>query len=149
MIQHMDHHVGSGPQEYGPANPMRVLLVDDHGPYRAELVKALGSKAGFELVGEAADGLSALQMIDDLSPDVVVLDVKMPGMTGFEVCSRLVDAGSHTRVLLLTAYLDEGLIGHARGLGAAGYLGKEATMREVCNAVWCVGEGGTAFATAG
>jgi DNA-binding NarL/FixJ family response regulator len=52
-------------------------------------------------------------------------------------------------VLLLTAYLDEALIGQARGLGAAGYLGKEATMRELCDALWRVVEGGTAFVTAG
>ena len=128
---------------------MRVLLVDDHAPYRAVLGEALAKKTDFELVGEASDGLSALQLVDDLSPDVVVLDVKMPGMTGFEICSRLADAGSQARVLLLTAYLDDSLIAHARGLGAAGYLGKEATMREVCEAVWRVGEGGTAFATAG
>jgi DNA-binding NarL/FixJ family response regulator len=145
----MDQHVRAGPQEHDPMRPMTVLLVDDHAPYRAELVKALASKSDFELVGEAADGPSALEMIDDLSPDVVVLDVKMPGMTGFEVCSRLTGAGAHTRVLLLTAYLDEMLIGHARDLGAAGYLGKETTMREVFDAVWRVGEGGTAFATAG
>ena len=132
-----------------PMRPLRVLLVDDHAPYRSELVRALASNANFELVGEAADGLSALEMIGDLSPDVAVVDVKMPGMSGFEVCSRLMDAGSRTRVLMLTAYLDEALMSHARGLGAAGYLGKETTMRDVCDAVWRVGEGGTAFAATG
>jgi DNA-binding NarL/FixJ family response regulator len=145
----MDQHVHPGPQEGETMRPLRVLLVDDHAPYRAELVKAIESKADFVVVGEAADGLSALEMIGDLSPDVVVLDVQMPGITGFEVCSRLMDAGSDTRVLLLTGYLDDALMGHARGLGAAGYLGKETTMRELCDAVWRVGEGGTAFATAG
>lgn len=145
----MDERAGLRPEEHGPTQPMRVLLVDDYTPYRSELVKAFGSKVDFELVGEAADGLSALRMVDDLAPDVVVLDIKMPGMTGFEVCSRLADAGSHTRVLLLTGYLDDTLIDYARSLGAAGYLGKETTMREVCDAAWRVGVGGTAFATAG
>ena len=145
----MDEHAGLTPDEHGSDRSLTVLLVDDHPSYRAELVKAIGSSVDLQVVGEAADGASALEMIDRLSPDVAVMDVKMPGMNGFEVCSQLAAAGSQTRVLLLTAYLDAALIGRARFLGAAGYLGKEATMREVRAAVWLVGEGGTAFATAG
>jgi CheY-like chemotaxis protein len=91
--------------------------------------------------GEAADGLEAEQMIDELRPDVALLDVKMPGLSGLELCERIARRALPTRVLMISAYLDPNLVARALAAGAAGYLGKDASRDEICEALVQVGLG--------
>src|SRR2546428_3713467 len=83
---------------------LRAVLVDDEQLARDELGYLLGRVGGIEVVGQAGNGLEALTTIDRLQPDVVFLDVQMPGLTGFEVARRLVDGGADAHIIFVTAY---------------------------------------------
>lgn len=128
---------------------IRVLLADDDCGYRNELVEAIQSNLELELVGQVSDGTAALELIRLLDPDVALVDLRMPGLDGLEVCIRACAAGCRTRVVLLTGYVDCTLVGRARRAGASGYLGKETSLFDICDAVSRVGGGGTAFAGTG
>jgi two-component system nitrate/nitrite response regulator NarL len=132
-----------------PAPPARstVVFADDHPLFRDGLARALSAHVRLELVGEAAEGVRALELIQELEPDLALLDLKMPGLDGLEVC-RAVAAGSpplRTRVVLLSAYVDPGLVARAMCAGAAGYLSKDASRTEICDALLEVAAGNTAF----
>ncbi len=79
-----------------------VLIVDDHPSFRAS-ARAMLESAGFEVIGEVADGASALEAVADLAPDVVVLDVQLPDMSGFDVCAELENSGSTPEVILVSS----------------------------------------------
>ena len=102
---------------------MRVLIVDDHEPFRAA-VRALLTAAGYDVVGEAADGADALRAAGELAPDAILLDVQLPDIDGFEVAARLADAGYGGAVVLVSGRAPgrrlEGTI--ARGFIAKGDL---------------------------
>src|SRR5215831_20902900 len=83
---------------------LRAVLVDDEQLARDELGFLLGRVGGVEIIGQAGNGVEALSTIDKLQPDVVFLDVQMPGLTGFEVARRMVDAGGSTHIIFVTAY---------------------------------------------
>jgi two-component system, LytTR family, response regulator LytT len=83
---------------------LRTVVVDDEGLAREELCFLLGKIPGIEVVGEAGDGPAALEMIVEQNPDLVMLDVQMPGLTGFEVARRLLNAGTSSHVVFVTAY---------------------------------------------
>ena len=128
---------------------VRVVFADDHPLFRDGLARAISSHLGLELVGEATDGHGALALIEELEPEVALLDVKMPHLDGIEVCG-LVRArlpALRTRVVLLSAYLDPSLVLRAASAGAAGYLSKEASRADICDALVDVAHGGTAFAS--
>jgi two-component system, NarL family, nitrate/nitrite response regulator NarL len=112
-----------------------VVVADDHPLYRDGLVRAIESDPALELAGVAANGTEAEQLIEDLRPDVALLDVKMPGLAGVELCERIVRGALPTRVLMLSAYLDPNLVARALQAGAAGYLGKDASREEICEAL--------------
>jgi len=84
--------------------PLRTIVVDDEQLAREELCFLLGSVGGVEIVGQAANGVEALKMVDEFAPDLVLLDVQMPGLTGFEVARRLLGAGADSAVVFVTAY---------------------------------------------
>lgn len=130
--------------------PLRVLIADDHPLFRRGTARAIDRQPGFELVGEAMDGHEALALIAALEPDVAVLDQRMPGLTGVEVCAELRRSANPppTRVLLLSAFEDAEIVSAAVTGGAAGYVGKTASQGELCAAIERVGRGGIAF-TAG
>ena len=98
----------------------RVLLVDDNDEM-LEICAAVLSR-GFVIVGSAKDGRAALRAADSLRPDVIVLDISMPGMSGLEVAARLKAAGSEAALVFLTILNDEEIILAARDLGAVGYV---------------------------
>jgi two-component system, NarL family, nitrate/nitrite response regulator NarL len=133
-----------------PESPLRVLIADDHPLFRRGLARAVRRHPGLELVGEAADGRDALGLIAALDPDVAVLDLRMPELTGVEVCAqlRLRPERSTTAVLLLSAFEDADLVSAAVGAGAAGYIGKSASQRDICDAIERVGKGGIAYTAA-
>jgi DNA-binding NarL/FixJ family response regulator len=121
--------------------PVRVLVADDHPLYRGVLVRAVGAAPALELAGEAGDGPEAARLIDALRPAVALLDVKMPGLGGIELCERLVARGSATRVVMISAYRDPALVGHALRAGAAAFVPKDASLEEMCETLVRVGRG--------
>ena len=119
---------------------IRIVVVDDHGLFRAGLVSLLISIPEFDIVGEAGDGREALTVIDELKPDVVLLDVNMPVMGGVEMVEAI-QADDAPRILMLTiSKHDEDLFG-AIAAGADGYLLKDAEPDELRRAINLVAEG--------
>jgi two-component system response regulator NreC len=115
-----------------------ILLADDHHVVRQGLRSLLESEATFSVVGEASNGLDAIQMVEQLHPQVVVLDLMMPGLNGLEVTRRIRDL---TRVLILSMHADVGYVLEALNNGAYGYLLKDSTATELVQAVKMVSEG--------
>ena len=132
------------------ARPQRVsvLVADDHPIYREGIVRAIKERPDLALVGEAGDGREALARIRELSPDVAVLDIRMPELEGPQVLSALRREGVETEVLFLSAFLEPELAYRTVAEGARGYLSKEASRQEICEAILTVARGGTALAAA-
>ncbi|WP_059006450.1 response regulator [Streptomyces specialis] len=122
---------------------LRVLLADDDALLRAGLGVILGNAAGIEVADEAADGVRAVELCRTLAPDVVLMDVRMPGIDGIEATRRIVAAGLPTKVLVLTTFQhDEYVWGALRG-GASGFLLKRASPERLVDAVRTVAAGET------
>jgi len=105
---------------------IRLLLVDDHRIVRQGIRSILDSDHHFVIVGEAANGASALRAVAELMPDVVLLDIKLPDMDGIEVCRRVHQMRPQTAVLVLSAFIDQNLVNACLQAGARGYLLKDA-----------------------
>jgi two-component system nitrate/nitrite response regulator NarL len=127
---------------------VRVLVADDHPLYREGIVRAVKERPDLELVGEAGDGREALEQIKALTPDVAVLDIRMPGLEGTQVLSALRRDGIETEVLFLSAFMESELAYQTVAEGAKGYLSKESSRQEICEAIVTVARGGTALAKA-
>ena len=121
----------------------RILLADDHALMRAGIRSLLEECAGLEVVGEAADGYEALQLMRELRPDVALVDISMPGLNGLETAARAQKESPRTRVLLLSMHKDEEYVRRALLSGAAGYLLKDADRTELELAVRAVARGDT------
>ena len=130
----------------GRSPRVTVLVADDHPLYREGIVRAIKDRPDLELVGEAGDGREALERIKDLSPDVAVLDIRMPEMEGTQVLSALKRDGVATEVLFLSAFMESELAYRTVAEGAKGYLSKESSRQEICEAIVTVARGGTALA---
>lgn len=125
---------------------IRVFLVDDHEVVREGLRRMLGRCEDLEIVGGAASGEEALQKIPGAAPDVVLLDLNLPGMQGLEVLRALQDDGADTPgVLVLTIHDDEDLVLGAARLGARGYVLKHTSRDELAGAIRRVAGGGHYF----
>ena len=120
---------------------IRLLIVDDHPIVRDGLRGVFDGEAGFEVVGEASDGRQAVQRVADLSPDVVLMDLRMPHLGGVEAIKQLRAAVPDTRVLVLTTYDTESDVLPAIEAGATGYLLKDAPREELIRAVRAANEG--------
>jgi two-component system nitrate/nitrite response regulator NarL len=120
---------------------VRVLVADDHPVYLEGVARAISERAGLQLVGVAADGRDAMAGIRELAPDVAVLDVRMPGLTGVEIAAEIGRERLPTRVLLLSAQSDEQLIFDGLSVGASGYLLKDSDRGDICAAVEAIAEG--------
>ena len=120
---------------------LRVLVSDDHPLYRDGIARAVRDRLELELVGEPGDGRAALEAIRELSPDVAVIDLRLPGLGGIEILNAVRREGLLTRVLVLSASTEGALVHEAMSAGAAGYLAKTADRAEVCNAVAAVARG--------
>jgi two-component system, NarL family, nitrate/nitrite response regulator NarL len=130
------------------AKPERVTVIvaDDHPIYREGIVRAINERPDLELIGEASDGREALERVKDLVPDVAVLDIRMPGLDGTQVLSAMRRDGVETEVLFLSAFMEPELAYKTVASGAKGYLSKESSRQEVCEAVVTIARGGTALA---
>jgi DNA-binding NarL/FixJ family response regulator len=120
---------------------IRVLLVDDHPILRAGLRVLLSKAQDIEVVGDAETGEEALQMVQDLSPDVLLLDMEMPGKGGMEVAEELQRKGSFVNILALSAHNDRQYIQSVLRSGASGYLVKDEAPHEIIEAVRGVARG--------
>jgi len=122
-------------------NALRVVIADDHSVVRQGIRGVLEAVDGLEVVGEAEDGDEALTMVGELRPDVVVLDVNMPGKTGLEVTSDLREAAHPVRVLILSMHDDPEYVLQAVRSGADGYVLKDVAPADLRDAVTAVHEG--------
>lgn len=122
-------------------NEIRLVLVDDHDVVRTSLKMYLESHRGFRVVGEANNGETALQVILDNQPDVVVMDITMPGMSGLEATRRIKVSSPNCKVLALTIHSDKQYFFEMLSAGALGYLTKQAAAEELIAAIQAVAEG--------
>lgn len=122
---------------------IRILLADDHGVVRAGLRSLLTCEADFQIVGEAADGEAALRLAEQLKPDVILMDISMPGAggNGIEVTRRLREMNCDFRILMLTMHEDKGLLREAIRAGASGYVLKRALEGDLLQAIRLVAAG--------
>lgn len=120
---------------------IRILIADDHGVMRAGLRALLEVEPDVEVVGEAASGEDALHLAGKLAPDLVLLDIGLPGIDGIETTRRLGKLSSHIRVIILSVYEDESLLREAIKAGAAGYVIKRAAEEELIAAIRAVSRG--------
>lgn len=126
-------------------SPVRILIADDHPLYRRGLAALLNAQPDWEVVAEEADGLGAVTSARSHSPDVVVIDLNMPGLDGIEATRRIVAAKPETGVLVLTMYDDDGSVFAAMRAGARGYLLKGADRDEIVRAVAGIRSGEAIF----
>jgi DNA-binding NarL/FixJ family response regulator len=120
---------------------MRVLLADDHRLVRAGLRSLLDATPGVEVVAEAADGEEAWRVIQELKPDIALLDIAMPKMSGLVVLHNVRGAGLATRVLLLSMYDNDEYVAEAMRAGAGGYIVKDAAVEELALALQALQRG--------
>lgn len=132
-----------------PANSqsisIRVLIVDDHEMVRQGIRALLNRADDVTVVGEAEDGETAIEMIQKLAPDVVLLDVKMQRIDGFGTIRRLHDLGLHPPIILLSGFDDENYVAEGLRAGAQGYLLKDVDRDQLLQAIITVHEGGSAL----
>lgn len=122
-------------------NEITVLLADDHPVFRRGLSLMLASDKQLQIVAEAANGTEALARVQELQPDIAILDVNMPGQTGFDVARELQSSDLATRLIFLTMHRDEAIFNTALDLGAHGYLLKESAIEEIIACVKAVAAG--------
>jgi DNA-binding NarL/FixJ family response regulator len=140
-----DRPVGEEPSS---AQELQVLIADDSEPFRAGLTALMASLDGMAVVGSATDGDEAIALALDLQPDVVLMDLNMPGRNGIEATRAIVSAAPHIAVLILTMHEDDESVFAAVQAGARGYLVKGARHAELLRAVRSVAEGGAVFGPA-
>jgi DNA-binding NarL/FixJ family response regulator len=119
------------------------VLADDHPAILDAISRFLDEVEDVELVGRAADGGRALQLIADLAPDVAILDIRMPDVGGIEIARRLSEAGSKTAVILYTGASERAVLLEGLDAGARGFLLKEAPLDDLARAIRIVSDGGT------
>jgi two-component system, NarL family, nitrate/nitrite response regulator NarL len=120
---------------------LRAFVADDHPLYRGAVLGAIESCDAVELAGSAEDGEEALREILRLRPDVAVIDVQMPGLSGPGVVEALLDEDVPTRVLLMSGLATSEMAQRALAAGADGFIDKQATAEELCAALWAVARG--------
>lgn len=123
--------------------PIRILVTDDHAVLRAGLTALLNAEDDLTVVGEAADGSECLRVAQRLQPDVILLDINMPGVNGLDALPLLRQAAPNSRVLVLTMHDDATYLRQVLRAGGAGYVLKQAADKELLSAIRTVHSGGT------
>ncbi len=124
---------------------IRILLADDHNVMRRGLRLLLESQPGFTVVGEAADGLAAVEQAMATTPDVVLMDVAMPRLSGIEAAKRITGALPQTAIVILSMHSDEGYVLQALQAGAKGYLLKDSAEGDLIEAIKAASAGRAFF----
>lgn len=120
---------------------IRILLAEDHQLVREGIKLLVANQADMEVVAEAGDGREAIRLAEQLRPDVILMDISMPGMNGLEATSSITSAWPEARVLALTRHSDEGFLQRLLSAGAAGYVLKQSAPSELLSAVRAVASG--------
>lgn len=120
---------------------VRILIADDHGVVRKGLRLQLEQEAEFEVIGEASDGREAVHMSEELAPDVVIMDIAMPGLNGIQATTQLLKKNPQVGVIILSMYSDETYLTRALSAGAKGYLLKDTADVDLHRAVQVVAKG--------
>lgn len=126
----------------GQQKAVSLVIADDHPAMREGLVNGFRER-GFDVLGEAGDGEAAVDLVERHDPDVALLDLKMPGLSGAEAAGKLRSLGVRTRVLILSAHNEGELVRDAVEAGAVGYIDKKASRAKICDAVARVAAGKT------
>jgi DNA-binding NarL/FixJ family response regulator len=124
---------------------IRVAIVDDHLYVREGVRSLLGKEKGIDIVGEAEDATTGLKLVEELQPDVIILDLQMPGISGAEICWKISSVSPATRILILSAFLNPALLKSCLAAGAKGYLLKDAKGLDIAAAIKTIFQGGTVF----
>jgi len=120
---------------------VRVIVADDHAGVRASLHRLLDRAGDLEVVGDAANGIEVLEMVDALKPDVLLLDMEMPQVDGVEVTRTLHKQGTLVRIIILSAYEEKGYIKNVMDLGAYAYLTKDEQPGDIIQAIRLAAQG--------
>ena len=126
-------------------NKIRVLVVDDHDIVRYGICSVLKSSADIEVVGEASNGVIAVQKYNELTPDVILLDISMPEMNGIETTRNIIKNHADARILILTMHLNEEYLNQVLSAGASGYILKNTDISEMLHAILMVAVGKQIF----
>lgn len=124
---------------------LRLLIADDHEIVRAGLRSLLEAQAGWQVVAEAADGREAVARTVELRPDIVLMDIGMPGLNGLEAACQIVQSGSRAKILMLTVHDSDAMIRRVLSVGVRGYVLKTDAARDLVNAVKDLQDGNTFF----
>jgi two-component system response regulator NreC len=122
-------------------DPTTILLVDDHAMFRAGMRALLETEPGIQVVGEAGRGEEAVERVRELEPDIVIMDLSMPGANGLEATRRIAALGLRSRVLVLTVHAEEEYVIPVLEAGASGYLTKTSADRDLLDAIRVVARG--------
>ncbi|GMT41915.1 MAG: DNA-binding response regulator [bacterium] len=117
------------------SDTLKILIVDDHAVFRKGLRDILNANDNLKVVGEAPDGFEALKLIKNLKPDIVILDISMPGMSGIEVLKKARKAKLETHFVILTAYNEKEYFNEAVDLGVKGYIQKDDAVDDIMLAI--------------
>lgn len=125
-----------------------IFLADDHQILRQGLRKLLEEQSGFQVVGETGDGLEAVKLVETLHPQILVVDIVMPGLNGLDVIRSVRQRSGNTRIIVLSMHSNEAYVAEALRNGASGYLLKEQSSTELIRAIQEVATGNTYLTTA-
>jgi two-component system, NarL family, response regulator DevR len=131
-------HLG---ENYSPMAKQRIVLVDDHEVVRLGLKSLLERNPQFDVVGEAGSAREAVEQVAALKPEVVLMDIRLPGTSGIEACEEIVNKFPGTRVIMLTSYADDEMLFSAIRAGASGYLLKQIGSDDLVKALEAVSRG--------
>jgi DNA-binding NarL/FixJ family response regulator len=134
-----------GPLEPGRSDPIRIVVVDDHPVYRDGLRALIDRSPDLELAGEASTGSDAVDLAKASSPDVILMDIRMPGMSGIDATRRILAARAAARILILTMSEDDDSLFAAMRAGARGYLPKDSDSDDLIRAIRAVAGGDVIF----
>jgi DNA-binding NarL/FixJ family response regulator len=128
--------------------PLRILIADDHPLFRHGIREFLNLVSGLEVVEEATSGEEAITQAEALHPDVILMDVNMPGVNGIEATRRILHASPHIRILVITMFEDDATVFAAMRAGARGYILKDAEKESILRAIQAVANGEAIFSPA-